>query len=391
MQGYLKRTITRDIIERLKNNPVVAILGPRQCGKSTLAREVLSSRKDAIYLDLEKPSDLNKLNEPEIFFNANRRRLICLDEIQRKPDLFPLIRSIVDENRDNGQLLVLGSASRDLVQQSSETLAGRISYCELTPFVHAEVAGDSGDSGLRKLWLRGGFPRSYLAGNDPASHQWRMDYIRTFLERDIPLAGFSIPLQSMRRLWNMCAHLHGQVLNASKLGDSLGTSYHTARSYIDILESTFMLRVLRPWAANLKKRLVKSPKIYVRDSGILHALLGIETYNDLLGHPVFGASWEGLVLENVISSLPRWEAGFYRTSSGTEIDLVLGRGRKLVAVECKASKSPEIGKGFGNALNDLGIKEAWIIAPVDESYMLTKTVRVAPMGELINELSDEVV
>ena len=388
MQVYLKRTITRVIIERLKNNPVVAILGPRQCGKSTLAREILTSRKDALYLDLEKPSDLNKLNEPEIFFNANHGRLICLDEIQRKPDLFPLIRSIVDENHDNGQLLVLGSASRDLVQQSSETLAGRISYCELTPFNHAEVAGDKGDAGLRKLWLRGGFPRSFLAGNDSASHQWRMDFIRTFLERDIPQAGFSIPLQSMRRLWNMCAHLHGQVLNASKLGDSLGTSYHTARSYIDILESTFMLRVLRPWAANLKKRLVKSPKIYIRDSGILNALLGIETYNDLLGHPVFGASWEGLVLENVISSLPGWEAGFYRTSSGTEIDLVLGRGRRLVAVECKASASPEIGKGFDIALNDLGIKDAWIIAPVKESYMLTKTVHVAPLSALIKVLSN---
>ena len=386
MQSYVKRHITKTVQERLKNNPVVAILGPRQCGKSTLAREILSSIKNSIYLDLEKPSDFNKLNEPEVFFSANKGRLICLDEIQRKPDLFPVIRSVVDENRVNGQLLVLGSASRDVVQKSSETLAGRISYCELAPFALKEISGKDGDTGLRRFWIRGGFPRSFLAKNDEASFQWRNDFIGTFLERDISLAGFSIPIQSMRRLWSMCAHLHGQLLNASKLGDSLGTSYHTARNYIDILESTFMLRVLRPWTANLKKRLVKSPKIYVRDSGILNALLGIETYNDLLGHPVFGASWEGLVVENVISTLPGWEAGFYRTSSGTEIDLVLGRGRRLVAVECKASASPEVGKGFDIALNDLGIKDAWIIAPVKEAYMLTKTVRVAPLGDLVKNL-----
>lgn len=386
MQTYIKRIITASIEQKLKHMPGVVILGPRQCGKSTLAKAIISEIGGAVYLDLERPSDVSKLRDPEAFFSLNRDKLICLDEIQRVPELFPLLRSIMDENRRNGQFIILGSASPDLIQQSSETLAGRISYFELTPFLMKEVSGDHPLMTLRKIWLRGGFPRSYLAPNDQESFEWRIDFIRAFLERDIPQLGFRIAAKTLDRFWRICAHLHGQLLNSSQLGESMGVSHHTVRSYIDLLEQSFVLRVLRPYESNLKKRLIKSPKLYIRDSGILHALLSIENQNDLLGHPVYGASWEGLIIENLLSLLPNWKASFYRTSSGSEIDLILEKGNKRIAIECKGSTSPNLNRGFWNAVDELKFKEVWVVAPVKEVYPIEKGVRVAPPDQLIDHL-----
>ena len=285
---------------------------------------------------------------------------------------------------------MLGSASGDLLRQSSETLAGRISYLELAPFSLPEIgeAKIGREATLSRLWTRGGFPRSYLARSDAASLDWREDFIRTFLERDIPQLGIRIPAQTLRRFWMMCAHSHGQLLNSSQLGQSLGLSHTTVRSYVDILEQTFLLRVLPPFEANLKKRLVRSPKIYLRDCGLLHALLELPSASARHGHPIFGASWEGLVIENILAVLDRgWRAGFYRTSDGTEIDLVAEKGGERIAVECKASSAPTVSKGFWTALKDLRIRKAFVAAPVKSAYPIGKGVRVMPLQELIAELT----
>ncbi|TPW18293.1 MAG: hypothetical protein FD130_323 [Halothiobacillaceae bacterium] len=379
MQSYINRLQTARVAERLKHLPAVALLGPRQVGKSTLVKQLLKPFEKAIYLDLERPADLNKLRDPEAYFALHTDKLICLDEIQRTPELFPLLRSVIDVRGRNGQFLILGSASPTLIKQSSETLAGRIAYLELTPLLLYELEATS----LRNLWLRGGFPRSYLSTDDKASFEWRLDFIRTFLERDISQLGFALSAKVMERFWRFCAHSHGHLLNSSKLGSALGMSHHTIRGYIDLLEQTFMLRSLPPYEANLKKRLVKAPKIYLRDSGLLHALLGVESQDDLFSHPCYGSSWEGFVIENILALHPEWRASFYRTSSGSEIDLILERGRRRVAIECKASTSPEVGRGFWSALKDLEITEAWIIAPVDTSYPIESGVTVAPLSEFI--------
>ncbi|MEW6077874.1 MAG: ATP-binding protein [Thermodesulfobacteriota bacterium] len=388
MQGYRNRQIQAEIEEKLLNFPAVAVLGPRQCGKTTLALTIVKKLGRALYLDLEKPSDQRKLQDPELFFQFQNDNLICLDEIQRQPELFPVLRSIIDERGANGQLLILGSASRDLIKQSSESLAGRIAYIELTPFTLPEVAetADKGPVAIMKLLVRGGFPRSFLAKTAKESFDWRENFIRTFLERDIPQLGFSIPAHSLGRLWQMLAHVHGQVLNSSKLGESLGVSHTTVRKYIDLLSQTFMIRTLPPFEANLKKRLIKSPKIFIRDSGILHALLGIQNIDDLLGHPVYGSSWEGLAIENILTCGRGWHPAFFRTSTGVEIDLILTKGKKAVAFEFKASAAPTVGKGFWMALSDLNINEAWVIAPVKEAYPIKKNVMVAPLDYALNRL-----
>tara|TARA_B100000315_G_scaffold254282_1_gene295001 strand:+ start:182 stop:1354 length:1173 start_codon:yes stop_codon:yes gene_type:complete len=388
MQSYVKRSVTEKIKQKLKSVPVVVILGPRQCGKSSLAKEIISGIDNKIYLDLERPSDINRLRDSEAFFRYNSNKLICLDEIQRVPDLFSVLRSISDESNRNGQFLILGSASPDLIKQSSETLAGRISYIELAPFQLEEVEKKKKEKSLIKHWTRGGFPRSYLANNEKESFDWRIDFIRTFLERDIPQLGFRIEARRLERFWLMCAHIHGQTLNSSKLGDSLGVSNHTIRSYIDLLEQTFVLRVLHPYTANIKKRLVKAPKIYIRDAGLLHALLGIEDYNDLLGNPSYGSSWEGFAIENILSSLEKkWKASFFRTSSGAEIDLILEKGNKRIAVECKSSTSPDLTKGFWNSMDELDIKMAYVIAPIKDYYPLKDNVMITSLSQFIKKLS----
>ena len=381
----IERYLKKYLIENLQEFPAVAILGPRQCGKSTLAKMVLQGMKDVVYLDLEKPSDRLKISDPEIFFETNRNKLICLDEIQRLPEIFQVIRSEIDINRKAGRFLILGSASKDLVRQSSESLAGRIIYLNLTPFLFQEIYPEQS---FQKYWLRGGFPSSFLATSDKASFTWRNSFIQTFLERDIPQLGFSIPAETIRRLWQMLAHQHGQLLNLSSLGNSLGLSHTTIRNYIDLLSETFMVRVLQPYNKNIKKRLVKTPRIYLRDHGILHSLLQLGSFDQLLGHPVFGSSWEGLVIENLIAVSPGWEYFFYRTSAGAEIDLVLKFGNKILAIECKATKSPQPTRGFWNALDDIQPSETWIVAPVEEGFPLKRNIWVLPPEQTIKKLEE---
>ena len=352
----------------LDKMPVVAILGPRQCGKTTLARDLVAQLPKVLYLDLERPSDMARLADPEALFTANADRLICIDEIQRRPELFPVMRYAIDTDRRPGRFLILGSASKDLIQQSSETLAGRIRYLELTPFLLGEI-GSRG--ALEPYWVKGGFPLSWLEADETASFEWRLDFIRDFLERDIPMLQPRIPPTRIRRLWTMLAHNHGQLLNMAALAGAIGVQGPTVRTYIDLLEGAFMVRRLPPYMANVRKRLIKSPKLYLRDSGILHTLLNIPDYNTLLGHPIYGHSWEGFCIENILGRCKRTvEASFFRTVRGAEIDLVLEQGRSRVAVEVKVSAAAKPQRGFWTALQDLGIDRAWVIAPVKSPYPL---------------------
>ncbi len=378
---YIHRIETGRIKRYLENFPSVAILGPRQCGKSTLAKHLLKDYPGSVFLDLENPEDRMKLSDPALFFQLHAGKLICLDEIQRVPELFPILRSVIDMNDRNGQFLFLGSASRDLIHQSSESLAGRLIYQELTPFRFTEIEKDS----LLSFQLRGGFPRSILATDDEMSFQWRKSFISTFLERDLALLGFGYPPETMRKLWMMCAHQQGQLSNLSLFGQSLGVSHTSVRSYLDLLRDTYMLRILQPFQANTGKRVVKTPKVYLRDTGTLHALLNIRSFDDLLGHPVFGASWESMVIEQLLVG-HEGDFGFYRTPAGAEIDLVLEKNGEKVAIECKASTVPSVGRGFYTALHELQIDRAIIVAPVKEKYPLREGVRVMSLDDAIMEL-----
>jgi hypothetical protein len=389
MQTYIPRHLEYDLQNSLDSFPVTALLGPRQCGKSTLAKRIIDSVDNTVYLDLEKPSDLRKIDDPEFFFSTQTNKLICIDEIQRVTDLFPIIRFSVDENRKPGRFLILGSASQELIKTSSETLAGRIHYLELTPFTYRELTlfQQSQFDDVMFQWIRGGFPDSVLSPSEKQSYVWRQDFIRTFLERDIPQFGFAIPATAMRRHWTMLAHYHGQIFNASKFGQSLGITHPTVRKYLDILEQTYMVRVLPPLEANLKKRLIKSPKVYIRDSGILHALLEIENMEDLMGHPVFGSSWEGWCIEQIVNAMPGWRPYFYRTSSGEEIDLILERKQKRLAFEFKASLSPHVSKGFAGTLKDLQPLKTWIVTPVKEPYPIPQGATVTNPAIILEELT----
>ena len=389
MQRYIDRQATDELQQSLSHNPVTALIGPRQCGKSTLARHVLQSRKDALILDLELPSDMRKLGDPELFLQEHADRLICIDEVQLKPDLFPLLRALVDKDRRPGRFLLLGSASRDLVRRSGETLAGRIHYLELTPFTWTELENSTSKKGLdfKKHWWRGGFPPAFLANNDAQSDAWRRDMIQDYLSRDIPAFGFTIPIPAMARFWKMVAHYHGGLLNASKFGQSMDMSHNTVRKYIDILEQTFMVRILRPLEISLKKRLVKSPKIYLRDSGLLHTLMEIDNMTELYGHPVFGASWEGWCIEQLITKLPLWQPFFYRTSSGEEIDLVLTKGRKRLTFEIKASLTPHLSKGFSDTMAALKPERTWVVCPMtDPGYPIQSGARVVGINDCLKEM-----
>jgi len=328
-------------------------------------------------LDLEDPRDLNKLSDPLAFLEANHSRLICIDEVQRIPEIFSLFRSFLDQSNRSGQLLILGSASKELIKQSSESLAGRISYIEIPPFIASEVTN------FKKLWLQGGYPISYL--NDAeTSYDWRINYIRTFLEMDIPALGINIPTVTLRRLWTMLAHLNGGVLNSAKLASSMGLSAPTIKKYLDILEGTFAIRQLQPFHTNTKKRLIKSPKVYIRDSGLIHCLLGIESYNDLLGHPVLGSSYESFVIESLLQKFSRYTPCFYRSSSGAEIDLVLTKGNATIAIEIKSSSSPNLTQGFFEALTVIKPNKAFVVAQVDQAYPLKNKIWVYSLNEVMN-------
>lgn len=390
MQRYINRNATGELQRSLDQNPVTAMVGPRQCGKSTLARHVLQSLSDALFLDLELPSDLRKLDDPELFLGEYATRLVCIDEVQIRPDLFPLLRALVDKNRRPGRFLILGSASRDLIRQDGETLAGRIHYRELTPFrwTELEESADSEGWDFKRLWWRGGFPPALLADDETQSAAWRRDMIQDYLSRDIPSFGFAIPMPTMRRFWKMLAHYHGGLLNASKLGQSLDVSHNTVRKYLDILEQTFMVRILPPLEINLKKRMVKSPKIYLRDSGLLHTLLEMGSMTELYGHPVFGASWEGWCIEQIITKLPLWQPFFYRSSSGEEIDLILIKGEKRLAFEIKASLTPHLSKGFPDTLEMLKPEYIRVVCPMtDLGYPIRNGARVVGISECLKELN----
>jgi predicted AAA+ superfamily ATPase len=378
MHGYITRLIEEKINRSLSRSPATAILGPRQCGKSTTARMMLKNRP-SIYLDLQDRVDRNKLAEPELFFDRYREKMICLDEIQMLPEFFSVLRSEIDKDRRPGRFLILGSASRDLIRQSTETLAGRIAYLDLSPFLIHEVSPSIPWS---DLWLRGGFPESTLAKDDADSFDWRLDFIRTFMERDIPGLGFNIPVPVIERLWLLLAHYHGQTVNYHKLAEAADISIPTLKKYLAILEQTYMLRLLPPAETNLKKRLIKSPKVYLRDSGILHALLDIETYDNLLAHPIAGASWEGFVIENIIACYSRWNPSFMRTANGAEMDLVLERAGRRHVFECKLSKAPKPSRGFYELIDAVQPESAWVIAPVDDPYEISEKVTVCPLEKL---------
>ena len=389
MQRYIDRNAVAEIRYSLENNPVTALIGPRQCGKSTLARYLLQNRKDALFLDLELPSDMRKLTDAELFLQEHAQQLICIDEVQLRPDLFPLLRAIIDKGRRPGRFLVLGSASRDLIRQGGETLAGRIHYIELTPFLWKELQSDKSvkKEDFKRHWWRGGFPPAFLAADDKQSDAWRRDMIQDYLSRDIPSLGFALPIPALSRFWKMVAHYHGGLLNASKIGQSMDISHNTVRKYLDLLDQTFMVRLLQPLSINLKKRLVKSPKIYLRDSGLLHTILEIDSMTELYGHPVFGASWEGWCIEQIITSLPLWQPFFYRTSSGEEIDLLLVRGKKRLAFEIKASLTPHLSRGFSDTVKTLKPERAWVVCPMtDAGYSIQSGARVTGISECLQEL-----
>jgi predicted AAA+ superfamily ATPase len=379
---YFHRHLEDSIRKYQQIFPIIAILGPRQCGKSTLIKQLFSPETNSLYLDLQNLEDLNKLNDPRLFFNSNERKIICLDEIQLIPELFSVLRSVVDENRQNGRFILLGSASRELVQQSSESLAGRIGYLSLTPFQINELPTID----QQTTWNRGGFPDSVLAENDEFSAIWRENFIKTYVERDLPQLGFQIPALQLRRFLIMCAHNQGQILNLSKLGSSMNLTHPTIRKYIDIFEQTFIVRSLPPFGINVKKRLVKSPKIYVRDSGLLHQLLGIKNMDALFSHPVFGSSWEGFVIEQILSAIDV-PAYFYRTATGDEMDLVLDIHGKIIAIECKASVAPQVTKGFYKAIEVLKPVKTFIVAPIEtDMYALQENVFVGSLKDVIYEI-----
>lgn len=386
----IKRRIFTEVEQALSRQAAVAIIGPRQVGKTTLALEIAKNR-DALYLDLEAREDRDKLSDAALFLSRNEDRLVILDEIHRVPELFQTLRGLIDKSRRKGKrtgrFLILGSAAIDLLRQSGETLAGRIEYVDMGTFDALEIG--PGDTALTNLWVRGGFPDSYLADNDLDSFTYRRNFIRTYLERDVPQFGPRIPTETLERLWTMLSHHQGANLNASQLASSLSVSAPTISTYIDLLVDLLLVRKLSPYLANTGKRLVKSPKVYVRDSGLVHALLGIENYNDLAGHPVIGASWEGYVIENLINAAPhRTFSSFYRTSAGAEIDLVLELpGGEIWAIEIKHSLSPKVKKGFHHAVEAIKPDKCFVVYAGQERYPISPEIEAISLFDMAAEIS----
>ena len=383
----LRRNLHAEVLAALEEMPAVALLGPRQVGKTTLAHAIAETRP-SLYLDLESPADRARLAEPELYLSQHADKLVVLDEVQRVPELFKTLRGLIDvgrrANQRTGRFLVLGSASLELLRQSSESLAGRIRQLELTPFTAGELPREMLDT----LWVRGGFPDSYLARDDAVSLRWRRDFIRTYLERDVPQLGPRIPAETLRRFWTMLAHQQGGLLNAAALARSLGVDGKTVASYLDLLVDLLLVRRLAPWHANVGKRLVKSPKVYVRDSGLVHALLGIGGLEALLGHPVAGGSWEGMAIESLLASAPAGtEAWFYRTAAGAELDLLVrlpGR-RQPWAIEIKRSLAPKLERGFHAACETVQPERRFVVYGGTEAFPLDSETTAMSLTDLCAE------
>jgi predicted AAA+ superfamily ATPase len=366
---------------RLRASPAVALLGPRQCGKTTLARRLAADRSSH-YFDLEHPADLARLDEPFTAL-ARLKGLIVIDEVQRRPDLFPTLRVLLDRKPLPARILVLGSASPDLLRQASESLAGRIAFVEMGGFTLNEV----GAARLDRLWDRGGFPRSFLARSQRDSVAWRRDFVQTFLERDLPQLGVRVPALTMRRFWTMLAHYSGGLWNSSEVGRSLGEAHTTIRRHLDTLAGAMVVRVLQPWHANLGKRQVKAPKVYVRDTGLLHQLLGIESHEQLAAHPKLGASWEGFVIEQILVATRSTDAYFWRTATGAELDLLLIHKGRRVGVEVKYSDAPRFGSSMATAMQDLELDRLLVVYPGEQTYDLGAAIQAMPLPAAIAALS----
>lgn len=384
----LQRRAYRHVTDALARQAAVALLGPRQVGKTTLALAV-AAQQPSVYLDLEQPADREKLRDPALYLSRHGDKLVILDEIHRAPEIFQTLRGLIDQNRRagrrTGQFLLLGSASMDVLRQSGESLAGRIAYVEMAPLTVLEVAPAEDE----KLWLRGGFPDSFLAGDEAASLAWRQDFIRTYLERDIPQFGTRIAAETLRRFWTMLAHIQGQPLNASRLGSGLGVKGQTVSGYTDLLVDLLLVRRLTPWHANTGKRLVKAPKLYIRDSGVVHALLRLADHEALLGHPVAGPSWEGFVIETLLDAAPpRTPASYYRAAGGAEIDLVLEvEGSATWAIEIKRGLAPKLERGFHHARAELEPARSFVVYPGAERYPMGDGIEAIGLRELAGMLA----
>lgn len=383
------------LLRLLQQFPAVGLLGPRQAGKTTLAFAQKALYPNALYLDLELPSAQRQLDDPEAFLMAHAQQLVILDEVQRMPELFGILRGVIDQrrrmNQPSGQFLLLGSATGVLQQQSSESLAGRVAYVELPALQASEIFGTMASvADLNALWVRGGFPLSWLAASDADSMTWREVFITTYLEKDIPALGPRIPATTLRRLWTMLAHHQGELLDQSKLASALAISGQTVSRYIDLLCDLMLVRRLPAWHGNVGKRLIRSPKVYVRDSGLVHALLGLSNLDAVLGHPVAGSSWEGFVVEQLVNAAPNAQASFYRTSNGAEVDLVLTfRNQQTWVIEIKRSSAPTVSRGFHQAAVDLGAARKLLVAPVEQTYPMKEHIEVVDVLAAVRWVTEQ--
>tara|TARA_R110002050_G_scaffold221441_1_gene357247 strand:+ start:12521 stop:13687 length:1167 start_codon:yes stop_codon:yes gene_type:complete len=387
----IHRFIENKVEKSLRHFPVVAVIGPRQVGKTTLAKSIAKLiDKETIYIDLENPRDFAKLHDPVLYFEANQDKCIILDEIQRNPELFPVLRSMIDLNRVAGRFILLGSASPTLIRDSSESLAGRIAYIELTPFNLTEITAKENPS-TNKLWLQGGFPDAFLLDDSEVLTDWHYNYIKTYIERDLPNLGLKVTGSVLMKLLQMLSHIHGDLMNYSGLSKSLGLNINTIKKYINFFEEAFLIEQLKPFHANIKKRLVKAPKVYIRDSGILHYLQNISDSEDLFGNPLLGNSWEGFVIEQIRQLLPpKYQTYFYRTQDGSECDLVITKLQKpIMSIEIKYTSAPKITRGMTISFNDLASEHNFIITPNSDDFLLRKDVRVCNLYDFLTKYLPE--
>ncbi len=387
----VERKHKQQVLDLLEYFPVVGIVGPRQVGKTTLVKSLMGQlKRKSLYIDLEYPEDLNKITDPVLFFEQNPDVCIIIDEVQRRPDLFPLLRSVIDRKREPGRFILLGSASPEIIRDTSESLAGRIAYIELPPFNLLEIIDNTP---YDKHWFYGGFPNALLAPNHKIAKTWLQQFVQTYIERDLPMLGFPGSSQVASRLWQMLAHYNGNILNTVSFANALGISVPTVNRYLDFFENAFLIRRLQPWGINTKKRLVKSPKIFIRDSGLLHYLAGIDNMNFLLGNVLIGSSWENYVIEQIYQLLPQEIAiYFYRTHAGAEADLIIVKGlRPVCCIEIKYSSSPKSSKGLMNVIADLETVKNYIICPNADTYMINKQVKVTKLLVFLTEYLSEII